>query len=129
MSSPKSFFQLVLLVVLCSQPLTVDCSAQDTTQPLAERDLVFAEKDGLVAVEAEHFVGQTQTELRAFYLVTSKGAQEISPDGDPVHLEGASSGAYLEVLPDSRRNHSEKLIAGENFSNEPGKLAVLTYQV
>jgi len=35
----------------------------------------------------------------------------------------------LEVLPDKRRNNKDKLIHGENFSNEPGKMALLVYPV
>ncbi|SMP58690.1 Galactose oxidase, central domain [Neorhodopirellula lusitana] len=91
--------------------------------------VVFAERDGLVAVEAEHFAEQTQTDVRAFYLTQAKKTPGISPDGDPSHVEGASGGAYLEILPDTRRTHADKLIAGTNFSGEPGKLAVLTYKV
>ena len=53
----------------------------------------------------------------------------IEPDGDPVHLEGASGGAYVELLPDTRRGRGDKLINGENFSNVPGKMAVLHYPV
>ena len=42
---------------------------------------------------------------------------------------GSSGQAYLEILPDTRRNHQEKLIAGENFSNQPGQLGLLHYQI
>ena len=103
--------------------------AADSSQAIAEPNLVFAEKEGLIAAEAEHFVRQELTERRAFHITTPNAVPAIEPDGDPVHLDGAAGGAYVEVLPDSRRNHSEKLISGENFSNEPGKLAVLTYRV
>ncbi len=41
----------------------------------------------------------------------------------------ASGGAYLQALPDTRRTHDDKLIKGENFTDEPGQMAVLTYQV
>ena len=103
--------------------------AGDATAPIAADSLVFAETDGLVAVEAEHFIRQEMSTLRAFHITTSAEAPSIEPDGDPSHVAGAAGGAYVEVLPDSRRNHSEKLINGENFSNQPGKLAVLTYKV
>ncbi len=82
--------------------------------------LVFAEKDGSLAVEAEHFAEQTATDRRAFYLVTAATKPAVEPDGDPPHVAGASGGAYLEVLPDTRRNHGDKLIKGENFSPQPG---------
>ena len=52
---------------------------------------------------------------------------DVSPDGDENHTDSASSGAYLEILPETRRTHSNKLIRGENVSNEPGKMAVLVY--
>lgn len=96
---------------------------------IAESSLVFAEKNGLVAVEAEHFVRQELTQRRAFRITHAQSIPAIEPDGDPAHIEGAAGGAYLEVLPDSRRNHDEKLIKGEDFSGEPGKLAVVTYRV
>ena len=95
------------------------------SEPIVDESVVFAEKDGLLAVEAEHFFKQTETEKRAFHLTHKDHTPEIEPDGDPSHVGGASGGAYLEILPDTRRNHSEKLIRGTNFSTELGKLVVL----
>jgi len=92
-------------------------------------DVVFTGKDGLIAVEAEHFFKQTETSVRAFHLTHADASPTIKPDGDPPHVGGASGGAYLEILPDSRRTHSDKLQKGVNFSPEPGKMAVLHYNV
>lgn len=92
-------------------------------------DLVFEEEDGLLAVEAEHFFRQDKKQVRAWHLHSSVSESKIVPDGDPVHLEGASGGAYLEALPDTRRTHGDKLIGGENFSNEPGKMAIVHYKI
>ncbi|MEL6109007.1 MAG: DUF5060 domain-containing protein [Planctomycetota bacterium] len=97
--------------------------------PIAAPSLVFAERDGIVAVEAEHFFKQTLTKTRAFHLTHSESTPAIKPDGDPSHVGGASGGAYLEILPDTRRTHGDKLIRGTNFSPEPGKMAVLHYNV
>jgi hypothetical protein len=97
--------------------------------PLAPADLVFEERGGLVAVEAEHFFKQELTEKRAWHLTTPATHPKLRPDTDGTHVTGASGGAYLEALPDTRWTHDEKLIAGENFSNEPGKIAVLSYKV
>lgn len=97
--------------------------------PIADPSLVFAEANGLVAVEAEHFVKQTLTEVRAFHLTHAEKTPDISPDGDPPHVAGASGGAYLEILPDTRRSHSDKLIPNTNFSPDAGRLAVLDYKV
>ncbi|MHC4540529.1 MAG: DUF5060 domain-containing protein, partial [Planctomycetota bacterium] len=90
---------------------------------------IFEEADGLVAVEAEHFALQTQTEKRQWYATSAAQMPHVSPDGDESHADSAGGGAYIEVLPDTRRDHSMKLIRGENFSNEPGKMAVLVYPV
>ncbi|MFK7817831.1 MAG: DUF5060 domain-containing protein [Planctomycetaceae bacterium] len=103
--------------------------AENTTAPIVGDDIVFQEKDGFLAVEAEHFFKQEKTDKRAWYLTTTKSAPKLTPDADPEHSAGASGGAYLEILPDSRRNHDEKLIHGENFQNKPGLMAILHYKV
>lgn len=89
---------------------------------------VFIEKNGIVAVEAEHFIQQEKDEIRKWYVI-SKNTNLNLTDVDPEHSETASGKQYLEILPDTRTNHNEKLIPGENFSNEPGKIAILNYKV
>ncbi len=118
-----------LTVVICFLSLADSDAMAAGSDPIAKKGVVFAEQDGLVTVEAEHFADQTETERRAFHLTTADETPSIKPDGDPSHVAGASGGAYLEVLPDTRRTHADKLIRGENFSPDPGKLAVLHYQV
>jgi len=100
-----------------------------TSMVIAAEKPIPKETDGQLTVEAEDFVSQTKTEKRAFHITSAKETPTASPDGDPPHWKGASGGAYLEVLPDTRRTHADKLISGENFFNEPGKQAVLSYQV
>lgn len=90
---------------------------------------VFEESDGLLVVEAEHFARQEKAETRRWYIVTRDTEPGITPDGDPSHADTASGGAYIELLPDTRRAHSDELITGVNFSNDPGLMAVLTYPV
>lgn len=99
-----------------------------STKPLAT-DLVFEEKDGVVAIEAEHFVSQDKSDVRAWHIISTKSAPDIKPDGDPSHAADASGGAYLEILPDTRRSHDDKLIKGENFIDQGGKMAILSYPV
>ena len=96
---------------------------------ISAEDATFEEADGLVVVEAEHFAVQTDTETRKWHITSATQTPDVSLDGDENHAASASGGAYLEILPDTRRNHSMKLIHGENFSNEPGKLGVLVYPV
>ena len=50
-----------------------------TNTPIAPADLVFAEVDGIVAVEAEHFIKQDQTEVRAWHLISTANAPVIPP--------------------------------------------------
>ncbi|MBC8245460.1 MAG: DUF5060 domain-containing protein [Verrucomicrobia bacterium] len=87
------------------------------------------ERGGLVTVEAEHFYKQTLTKKRRWHLTTVQQKPTLKDDPDNPHLANASGGAYLECLPDTRQNHSNKLVHGENFSNLPGKLAVLHYKL
>ena len=94
------------------------------TKPIVTPDLVFEEVEGFVAVEAEHFFKQEKADVRAWYLTTADSVSRLKPDADPSHVAGAGGGAYLEILPDTRKNHGEKLVHGENFVNEPGKMAV-----
>lgn len=103
--------------------------AADTTAPLASNEVVFEEVDGSVAIEAEHFYKQTQNEARSWHVTSSTFEPEVTPDGDPTHVAGASGGAYIESLPDTRRTHGDKLINGENFAPEAGRMAVLHYKL
>jgi hypothetical protein len=122
----RSMMTILMLMVAAS------ALAQDTaqlTKPIVGEDVVFEEVDGVLAIEAEHFYDQSKTEVRAFYLTTADQEAGLEPDADPSHVAGASGGAYLEIQPDTRKNHGEKLIGGENFSNDPGLVAVLSYKV
>lgn len=87
---------------------------------LASAQKKHVEKKGMVAVEAEHFSSQTKEGLRKWELVRREA------DGP---AETAGNGAFLHLLPDTRVTHADRLIPGENFSNEPGKMAVLSYDV
>ena len=103
--------------------------AADLTKPIAPPDLVFEETDGVAAIEAEHFFKQALTDKRAWYLTTSQSTPDLKPDADPAHVAGASGGAYLEILPDTRATDQQKLIQGENFTDKAGLMAVLHYKV
>lgn len=89
---------------------------------------IFMEKDGIVAVEAEHFFKQTNDEIRSWKITNAETSHQLQ-DPDPAHFAGAGNKSYIEVLPDTRTNHDEKLIHGENFSNEPGVMAIVHYKV
>ena len=97
--------------------------------PGVSKLVCFEEQAGRVAVEAEDFFLQEHTETRAWYRFDDSSSPQVAPDGDPSHAASASGGVALEVLPDTRRTHDDRLIIGENFMNEPGRMAVLHYRV
>jgi len=100
-------------------------TAQDSTN---EVPLELFPIEGTYAFfEAESFVEQTKSETRKWYITKKDLVSDLKPDADPAHFDGAD--AYVEVLPDTRTNHSEKLIHGENFAPQPGKMAILKYKV
>lgn len=87
------------------------------------------EKDGYVEVEAEDYYSQDSMDIRQWYLIDEDYDNSVLPDGDGNHSATASGLAYLEILPDTRQTYTDPLTTGINFSNEPGKLAILHYRV
>lgn len=87
------------------------------------------EQNGFLRVEAESFVAQEKTDNRRWYVTSTSQTPNVTPDGDANHASTASGRAYLEILPDTRRTHSDQLITGVNYSNTPGQAAVLKYTV
>ena len=104
-------------------------NATELHKPIVESKVVFEEVNGLVAVEAEFFYKQSLSEIRQWYRTSKDEQASVGRDDDPSHVAGASNGAYLEILPDTRVTHEDELIGGINFSNQPGKLAILHYKV
>jgi hypothetical protein len=112
-----------------------------TERPIVDAKLIFEEKDGIAAVEAELFYKQTLTEIRQWYITSSGILPVVIPNPDPDHIAGASGNAYVEILPDTRVTPKDKLIKLEdpksteetaklvNFTDIPGKLGILHYKV
>lgn len=88
---------------------------------------IFEEKDGILAVEAEHFFKQSKYEIRKWKIINSDFKNE--ENSEPNHYTSASGNQYVKCLPDTRTTHDDKLIAGENFSNGAGEMAVLHYKI
>ncbi len=120
MLRPLSRFLLLLL----GAPGALASSA-----PIAPPDLIFTDEDGVVAVEAEHFIAQDLTQTRAFHLVSTISDPGVQPDPDPSHATRASGRAYVEVLPDTLTDDADPATEGINISNTPGQHAVLSYRV
>lgn len=90
---------------------------------------VHKQTDGILCVEAEDFAAVDRDVHRKWCLTTADRTPDVKPDPDPSHVEGASGGAYLEILPDTRVTHGDPLVAGVSFSNTPGESSVLYYPV
>jgi hypothetical protein len=97
-------------------------------QPQFIKSLVFKERNGIVSVEAEHFYRQTKSDIRKWYVI-DKDFENTITGAEPTHAAAASGKKYVECLPDTRITHDDKLIAGENFSNKAGEMAILHYRV
>ena len=94
-------------------------------------------KDKIV-VEAEHFESQNKIDKRRWYAHNKSGRlPELEGAGDPkMWVRGilsaskpASKARFIRILPDTRKTHDDKLIHGENFSPEPGNMAIVRYRV
>lgn len=103
--------------------------SQNYTNPIVTGEVVFEEVNGLVAVEAEYFYKQTKNDVRAWFRTSRDELPEVGRDEDGPHCKGAGNNAYLEILPDTRVTHGDKLIHGENFSNKAGEMALVHYKV
>jgi len=104
-------------------------NAQGITGPIVNKETVFDEQNGMAAVEAEFFMKQSKTDQRQWFRTSKNENSEFWQDSDGSHCMGAGNNAYIELLPDSRATHDDKLIPGKNFSNEPGVAGVLHYLV
>lgn len=91
--------------------------------------LVRRDGDEAIMVEAERFDAQRNDNVRRWFKINASTRNTPLPDPDPVHSGGASGGAYVELLPDTRTSHDDKLVKGQNFSEEAGSMAVLSYDV
>ncbi len=99
---------------------------------------VSASGSDRIVVEAEIFTRQSKDETRRWYVLEQDGeVPDLAGAGEATKWVGpkqsaaasASGRTFLKLLPDTRQTHGDKLIRGENFSPEPGKIAILDYPV
>ncbi|MFG6686783.1 hypothetical protein ACGK9U_09395 [Mariniflexile sp. HNIBRBA6329] len=123
----SQILKITILIVLFGQ--LVQGQSTKFNAPIVSEELVFEEKEGLLAVEAEHFYKQIKSEIRAWYRTSKEETPRVGRDEDEQHCFGASNNAYIEILADERVTHADKIVPGENFTNEPGLMAVVHYKV
>jgi hypothetical protein len=120
----KSFLALGLFLFNTASILQAQ-----TEKPIVNDKLIFEEKEGIVAVEAELFYKQSLTEIRQWYITSKDNLPTVTPNPDPEHIAGASGNAYIKILPDTRVTHDDMITDGINFSGAPGKMGILHYKV
>lgn len=115
---------LICLVIFPKPPISGQLD-----KPVVSKELIFEERDGVAAVEAEFFYKQSKSHKRRWYRTSKSEWAKPGRDADGPHCKGAGNNAYIEVLPDTRVTHADQLIKGENFTNAGGEIAVLHYKV
>ena len=120
---------MIWVMLFLMKGLVVEAQSMDLTEPIMDVSNYFEERSGLVAVEAEYFYQQSLTGKRKWYRTSQHNAHDVTSEEDSNHSLNASGKAYIEILPDTRVTHEDKLIVGENFSNEAGKMAIIHYKV
>lgn len=123
----KNNITFLILVITVFSNLSL--SAQKYTNPIVGNDVVFEEKNGIVAVEAEYFYKQSKSDIRQWFRTSKNEQANVGRDEDGPHCKDAGNNAYLEILPDTRVIRDDKLIAGENFSNKAGEMGIVHYKV
>ncbi|WP_204344055.1 hypothetical protein [Psychroserpens algicola] len=118
-----------IICLLLVSSLFLNAQSTIFNRPIVDDAIIFMENNGMVAVEAEYFNKQSKSEVRQWYIASKDAVSHVSRDVDSQHHSGASNAAYIEILPDTRVTHSDKLIQGENFSNKAGEIGVLHYKV
>lgn len=120
---------LSLIVMLITSNFVLKAQSAKFTTPIIDTEVVFIENDGMLVVEAEYFNKQSNSETRQWYITSKEVPSNVGRDEDEQHHLEASNNTYVEILPDTRVTHEDKLIRDENFSDEPGKIGVLHYKV
>ncbi len=135
----KKNFIVLSLAFLAT--LGLNAQTVKLSKPIIGSEVIFNEVNGIATVETEHFYKQTNNENREWY-ITSKGQlPQVTPNPDPEHIAGASGNAYIELLPDTRVTHGDKMYSFSdktltdelrklaNFSDVAGGVAVVYYKV
>jgi len=119
--------QVAFLFLVSS--IFLNAQSSSFNEPIVENDVIFQENDGVVAVEAEYFYKQSKSDIRQWYITSKNAISKVGLDDDEQHYLDASNNVHIEILPDTRVTHSDKLVKGENFSNEAGEIGVIHYKV
>ncbi|MGF1638906.1 MAG: hypothetical protein ACFCUU_17660 [Cyclobacteriaceae bacterium] len=90
---------------------------------------VSVEKNGSVVVEAEDFFNQSNDDVRAWHIISASDSSALEGTAFSSRHHNASGNAYIMILPDTRITHDDELVPGENYTEEAGTIAVVSYKV
>lgn len=107
--------------------LFIHAQESNLSLPILDTQNYFEEKNGMVAVEAEFYFKQSKSETRQWYRFNKHEAPKNQTNQN--YSLGSGNSGYIKILPDTRTTHDDKLVQGTNFSNKPGELAIVHYQV
>ena len=76
----------------------IELNAQESilSSPIVTKNVIFEENNGHVAVEAEYFFKQEETNIRKWYRTSKNEISQVMRDDDVQHCHGASNSAYLK---------------------------------
>jgi len=80
------------------------------------------QKSKNLTIEAESFIKQEKNEVRSWIKMKSAG------NNDSIAAT-ASGKQYIQCTPDTRLSEKDKLVVGENFTNNPGDMAIISYSI
>lgn len=92
---------------------------------LTATSTLHAQEFVAVKVEAENFVSKHPH----WYRTGNGNTPNVRPDPDGSHAGSASGGAYMELLPDTRVSHADRLVTNGNFWNVAGTGPSMSYNV
>jgi len=116
------------LLFIIAPFVAIQLYAQNASLPIVNEPLIFEDKNGMVAVEAEHFYKQTKTDKRFWYINSPSVHPGVWPDYDTASCEDAGGLAYVEALPDLFHSEEDPIISGDNLGNS-GNVAVMHYKI
>lgn len=121
--------RFLALLMLSLTVFVSNAQQANLMEAIVDETVIFEEKAGVTTVEAEYFYKQSNTDVRQWYRSSKNEEAKVGRDEDTLHIYGSSRNAYMEILPDTRITHDDPLVRGENFSEEPGAMAILHYKV
>ncbi len=107
----------------CAILFSLNLNAQNKKpiKALIDSNVVFQEKDGMVAVETEYYYQQTVSNFRQWYRASKNEQVNVGRYEDGKHIYDASNNAYLEILPGK---HKEATIS-TSFNFESGNYDIV----